>query len=162
MEVTNRLNQIAARGVGKVEAQRMVRALHLPPVRTVDDWLLAQEVFVTFLGPELMDYRVYKVGDNACQVHVQRCFANENAERAGVAEQLDCGIFARISGWLDAVGPRYEITPPPGKCPKSEGRECSYDIALEFKPESPLPSASGDSTPAGHSEVARPPADRRA
>jgi hypothetical protein len=139
MEVANRLNRAAVHETGKVEAQRIVRALHLPPVRTVDDWLLAQEVFVTFLGPELMDYRVYKVGDNACQVHVQRCFANENAGRAGVAEQLDCGVFTRITGWLDALGPRYEISPPLGKCLKGEGQECVYHIALSSDPGCPRP-----------------------
>src|SRR4030065_1745111 len=46
MPVANRLNQIAAHEVGKVEAQRIARALRLPPVATLDDYLLAQEVFI--------------------------------------------------------------------------------------------------------------------
>src|SRR3989304_8269149 len=73
LEVANRLNQTAAHGVGKAEAQRLVRALGLPPVKTVDDYVLAQEVFISLLGPDLLDYRVRKVGDNAFRVDVQRC-----------------------------------------------------------------------------------------
>lgn len=142
METTNRLNQIAARETGKVEARRIVHALELPPVRTTDDWLLAQEVFIGLLGPELLDYRVAKVGDSTCRVHVQRCFANENATRAGVAEHLECGIFARVSGWLDAIGPTYEITPPLGKCLKAAGRECIYAFTLRFEAETPSPGVS--------------------
>src|SRR3972149_5630981 len=79
MEVANRLNQTAAHGVGKAEAQR--------------------------LGPDLLDYRVSKVADNAFRVDVQRCFAHDNAVRAGISGTFECGIFARLTGWVDAPGP---------------------------------------------------------
>ena len=96
-----------------------------------------RSVFVSFLGPELIDYRVHKVGDNACQVHVQRCFAYENAVRAGVADNLECGIFSRITGWPEALGLEYEISPPLGECLKVQGRKCIHTFA--FKAASPLP-----------------------
>ena len=130
MEVTNRLNRIAAHEVGKVEAQRIVRALRLPPAVNLDDYLLAQEVFIGLLGPDLLDYRVNKAGDDAYQVHVHRCFAHDNAAHAGVAGDLECGIFARITGWLEALGLAYELNPPLGKCLKAQGRECNYTITL--------------------------------
>ena len=46
MQVANRLNQTAAHEIGEVEARRVVRALQLPAVTTVDDYLLAQEVLL--------------------------------------------------------------------------------------------------------------------
>jgi hypothetical protein len=101
-------------------------------VRTIDDWLLAQEVLVSLLGPELMDYRVSKVGDEGCQVQVQRCFANENAVRAGISDYYECAIFARITGWADAQSLSYEISPPLGKCLKAAGDECLYRLTLRF------------------------------
>ncbi|MBI4590446.1 MAG: hypothetical protein HY725_16575 [Candidatus Rokubacteria bacterium] len=134
MEVANRLNQIAAHEVGKAEAQRLARALGLPPPASLDDYLLAQEVFIGLLGPDLLDYRVTKLGDNAFRVDVQRCFAHDNAVRAGIADRLECGIFARITGWLDALGLAYEISPSLGKCLKAEGRECGYTITLAMPP----------------------------
>lgn len=149
MEVANRLNQIAAHEVGKLEAQRIVRALQLPLVTTLDDYLLAQEVFISLLGPDLLDYGVIKVSDSACQVQVRRCFAHENAVRAGIAEQYNCGIFARMTGWLEALGLAYETSPPLGKCLKAQGRECIYTITLVKQ----SPGDGGDRfAPFGHSQ----------
>ncbi len=132
MEVANRLNRIAAHEVGKVETHRIVRASGIPPVKTIDDWLLTQELLVAFLGPQLMDYRLQRIDDSASEVHVQRCFANENATRAGVGDQLECGVFTRITGWLDALGRDYEISPPLGKCLKAQGLECIYRLTLKL------------------------------
>ena len=130
MQVTNRLNQRAAREVGKVEAHRLVRALGLPPVSTLDDYLLAQEVFIALLGPDLLDYRVTKAGANAFRIHVARCFAHDNAARAGVAGGLACGIFARITGWLDALGFAYDTEPGLDTCLMAQCQECVHTIRL--------------------------------
>jgi len=141
LQVTNRINQVAAHEVGKVEARRIARALRLPQVAALDDYLLVQEVLISLLGPDLLDYEVTKTSDDACQIHVRRCFASENAERAGIADQYECGIFARITGWLDALDLNYEMTPSLGKCLKAQGRECIHTLTL--KQESPSPSAVG-------------------
>jgi hypothetical protein len=130
IHVANRLNQIAAREVGKVEARRIVRALRLPPVRTLDDYLLAQEVFIALVGPDLLDYEVTKIGENGCEVHVRRCFAYENAARAGIIDSYECGIFARVTGYPEALGLEYAMTPPLGKCLKHQGEECVYHFAF--------------------------------
>ncbi len=128
--VTNRLNQIAAHEIGKVEARRILRALQWPPVTTLDEYLLVQEVFISLLGPDLLDYAVKKLSERAYQTQVRRCFAYDNAVRAGIADQFECGIFARITGWLDTLGLAYEMSPALGKCPKAQGQECVYTITL--------------------------------
>ena len=130
VQTANRLNQIAAREVGKVEAQRIMRALHLPPAANADDCLQAQEAFISLLGPDLLDYRAVKIGDQAYQMQIRRCFAYDNAARAGIADEYECGIFARVAGWLDALGVKHELRPSLGKCLKSQGRECAYTIML--------------------------------
>jgi len=135
MEAANRINQSAAHEVGKVEAPRVLRALKLPPVKTVDDCLLAQELIIGLFGPDLLDYDVIKPDENTCEVHVKRCFANENATRVGVADQFECGIFARSTGWLEALGVEYEMTPPLGKCLKVQGRECVHTFAFKVEAE---------------------------
>jgi hypothetical protein len=130
IQVANRLNQIAAREVGKAEARRLVRALRLPSVKTLDDYLLAQEAFIALVGPDLLDYEVTKIGENGCEVRVRRCFANENAVRAGIIDSYECGIFARVTGYPEALGLKYEMTPPLGKCLKFQGQECIYRFAF--------------------------------
>ena len=130
LQVTNRLNQRAAHELGKVEAQRIVRALGLPPVATLEDYLLVQEVFIGLLGPDLLDYRVTKAGDHAFRMHVARCFAHDNAARAGVAGGLACGIFARVTGWLEALGLAYDIQPCLDACLMARGEECVHTVVF--------------------------------
>ncbi len=130
MTAANRLNQIAAHEVGTVEAKRIVRALQMLPITTLDDYLLAQEIFIALLGPDLIKYRVSKSSDHAYQMHVQSCFAYDNAVRAGIADEYECGIFARLTGWLDALNLAYEMHSSLGKCLKAQGQECLYTISI--------------------------------
>ncbi|MBI2161598.1 MAG: hypothetical protein HYU25_14690 [Candidatus Rokubacteria bacterium] len=130
LQVTNRLNRRAAHEVGKVEAQRIVRALGLPPVATLDDYLLVQEVFIGLLGPALLDYRVTKAGDRAFRIHVARCFAHDNAARAGVAGGLACGILARLTGWLEALGFAYDTEPGLDRCLMAGREPCVHSVSF--------------------------------
>ena len=132
LEAASRLNQVALHEEGKVEARRLMRALGLPTVATLEDYLLLQETIIGLLGPELLDYQVVTTGDDAFQIRVQRCFAHENVARAGVADLYECGIFSRVTGWLDASGLKYEMTPSLGKCQKTQGRECAYSFKLDL------------------------------
>jgi len=131
LEVTNRVNRIAAHEVGNVEARRIASALQMPPVTGVDDYLLAQEVLIGLLGPDLLDYGVSKDGDDAFQVCIRRCFAYDNATRAGVTDGFGCGIFARITGWLDALDLTYELSPSTEECLHARGQECIHTVTLE-------------------------------
>jgi len=86
IEAANRLNQVAAHEEGKVEARRIIRMLQLPPAATVDDYLVAQEIIIGLLGPDLLDYEVTKTGEGAFEIRIRRCFAHENVTRAGAAD----------------------------------------------------------------------------
>ncbi|MBI4788302.1 MAG: hypothetical protein HY782_14820 [Chloroflexi bacterium] len=130
MAVANRLNQIAAHELGKAEAQRLARALELSPVKTLDDYLLAQEIGIGLFGPDLLDYDIVKTDDRSYQTQVRRCFAFDNAVRAGIAGEYECGIFARITGWLDAFGLEHVTRPSLGKCLKAQGQDCVHTVAV--------------------------------
>lgn len=130
LQAANRLNQMAAHEIGKVEAKRVAVMLGLTPVRSIDDYLLVQEVLMALFGPQRHEYRITKLKENACQVHVERCFAHENVVQAGIADTYDCGIFARVTGWPEALGLDCEMSPALGKCLKVEGRECIYTLTF--------------------------------
>lgn len=130
MALANRLNRLAAREVGRVEARRVAGALGLAPVGSLDDWLLTQEILIGLLGPDLLAYRVSRVSESACRVSVERCFAHDQVVRAGVVAEYECGIFERVAGWLEAVGLPHEMSPPLGKCLKAQGRACAYTVSL--------------------------------
>lgn len=127
LEAANRLNQQAAHEAGVAEAKRMARACGLPvPAATADDYLLAQEAIIGLMGPDLLDYQSVQTGDDTFEVRVERCFAYDQVARVGVAGQYDCGIFARIEGWLEALETDYEMTPALGRCLKAQGLECVH------------------------------------
>lgn len=129
-ETANRLNQAAAHEVGKVEARRIARAVGLPPVTSRESFLLAQEIVIRLMGPDLLEYDVAPVDADGWDVRVRRCFAHDNVVRAGVLDRYECGIFARVTGWLEGFGLAYEMTPGLGGCMKAGGRECVYRIRL--------------------------------
>jgi len=130
LEAASRLNQVASHEEGKVEARRIMRALQIPPSETAEDYLLLQETIIGLLGPELLDYQVVSSGDDSFEIRIQRCFAFENVARAGVADSYECGIFSRLTGWLEASGLKYQMTPSLGKCQKTQGQECAYRFKL--------------------------------
>jgi hypothetical protein len=139
MAVTNRINQAAARETGKVEATRVARALQWPPVKTADDFLAAQAALIGFLGPDLLDYVITARDGDTFEIEVRRCFAYDNVVRAGVADQYECGIFARVEGWLDGLGAEHRIDPALGPCLMASGRACRHTIGIGSKPKSQVP-----------------------
>lgn len=130
MEAANRANKLAVSEEGKAEARRLVRALALPPVSSVADYLVVQEAMISVLGPDLLDYEIVLAAENGFEIRIRRCFAFENVTKAGIAQQYECGILPRLIGWLDALGVKHELSPPLGKCLKAEGRDCAYAFSL--------------------------------
>ncbi len=131
IEVADRLNRRASHDVGLAEAKRLISALQLPPVKTLDDYLLMQEVAVAFFGPDLVEYDIVKVSDRAFEMRVRRCFAYENIVKAGVAANYGCGILSRTTGWPEALGLKFEVSPPLTTCLKTKGQECVHAITFE-------------------------------
>lgn len=131
LDAANRLNQAAANECGKAEARRMARALSLPvPAASVDDCRLVQEAIIGLMGPNLLDYESVKTGGDTFEVRVQRCFAYEQVARVGVAQQYDCGIFARVQGWFDALETDYQMTPPLARCLIAQGLNCVHEFRI--------------------------------
>lgn len=130
MEVANRLNQIAAREAGKAEARRMMRALKWQKPATARDYLRAQETLIALLGPDLLEYTIATHAPDTFEIRVTRCFAYDNVRGVGMADAYDCGIFARVGGWLDAFGISYEISPPLAGCLMAQGRACTHVFCL--------------------------------
>jgi hypothetical protein len=43
---------------------------------------------------------------------------------------MNCGIFARVTGWPEALNLSYEIQPKLGRCLKGMGEECAYTLTF--------------------------------
>jgi hypothetical protein len=132
IEHANRLNQKVARELGRVEMKRFMKALDLSPSRNMEEYLNLKKAALSMFGPDLVDYEIKILDHQTYEMHLTRCFANENIVKAGIKDQYECGIFSRLQGWIDAQGLEHELAPPLGKCMKVLGKACSYNIVIRF------------------------------
>ena len=132
IEAANRLNQMVARELGRVEMKRFMKALDLPPSRNMEEYLNLKKAALSMFGPDLVDYETKILDHQSYEMHLKRCFAHENIVKAGIKDQYECGIFSRLQGWIDAQGLEHELTPALGKCMKVLGKECCYAVKLRF------------------------------
>lgn len=130
LEAAMRLNRTAVHEEGKVEVRRLMKLLKMHPPKSVEDYLLIQEAIIGILGPDLLSYRIENVNDHGFDIAIDECFAYEQVKRAGIAEQYECGILPRVTGWLDEMRLEYELQPAPAKCLKAQGQECRYTCTI--------------------------------
>jgi hypothetical protein len=132
IEAANRLNQMVARELGRVEMKRFMKTLNLSPSRNMEEYLNLKKAALSMFGRDLVDYEMKILDHQSYEMHLARCFAHENIVKAGIKDQYECGIFSRLQGWIDAQGLEHNLTPPLGKCMKVLGEECSYHVVIQF------------------------------
>jgi hypothetical protein len=132
IDAANRLNQLVCRELGQVEMKRYMKTLNLSPAKDLDEFLVFGKAAISLYGPDLVEYEIEIIDHQSYKMYLKRCFACENIVKAGIKDQYECGIFARIQGWIDAQGLEHELDPPLGKCMMVSGKECSYRINLKF------------------------------
>ena len=109
-----------------------MKTLGLSPVKNLEEYLTLMKAALSLYGSGLAEYEIRALDDESYEMHMKRCFAYENIVRAGIEDRCECGIFARLQGWIDAQGLEHELKPPLGKCMMALGKECRYTITLGF------------------------------
>jgi len=132
IDAANRLNQMVCREIGRVEMKRFMKTLTLSQPKDLEEYLTFNKAAFALYGSGLAEYEIKTLDNQMYEMHLKRCFAYENIVRAGIKDQYECGILARIQGWIDAYGLEHELTPPLGKCMMVLGKECRYRITLHF------------------------------
>lgn len=130
IDAANRLNQIVCRELGRVEMKRLMKSLALSSPEDINEYLNLMKAAFALYGSGLAEYDIKTLDHQSYEMHLKRCFAYENILRAGIKDQYECGILARLQGWIDAQGLGHELAPPLGKCMKVLGKECFYTITL--------------------------------
>jgi len=132
MDAANRLNQFVCREIGRVEMKRLMKFLALSSPQNINEYLNFKKAAISLYGPNLIEYEIKILDHQSYEMHLKRCFAYENIVRAGIEDRCECGIFARIQGWIDAQGLEHELAPSLGKCMMVLGKKCHYTITLRF------------------------------
>jgi hypothetical protein len=132
IDAANRLNQFVCREIGRVEMKRYMKTLDLTQPKNLEEYLTYHKAAFALYGFGLAEYDIKTLNHQSYEIHLKKCFAYENIVRAGIKDQYECGILARIQGWIDAQGIEHELTPALGKCMMVSGKECRYKIALRL------------------------------
>ena len=132
MDAANRLNQSVCREIGRVEMRRYMKTLAVSPARNLEECLTLMKAALSLYGSGLVEYEIKTLNDQSYEMHMKRCFAYENIVRAGIQDQCECGVLARLQGWIDAQGLEHELAPPLGRCMMVLGKECRYRITFRF------------------------------
>ena len=98
IEAASRLNQIVARELGRVEMKRFMKTLALPSPKNMDEYLNLKKAALSLFGPDLIEYEIKILDHQSYEMRLEGCFAYENIVRAGIKDQYECGIFARLAG----------------------------------------------------------------
>ncbi len=132
MDAANRLNQSVCRELGRVEMKRYMKILNLSTSKDLKEFLTLKGAALSLYGSGLAEYEIKTLDGQSYEMHMKRCFAYENIMRAGIEDKCECGIFARLQGWIDAQGLEHELKPALGKCMMVLGKECRYIITIGF------------------------------
>jgi hypothetical protein len=130
VDAANRLNQFVCREIGRKEMKRFMKVMNLSTPKDMEQYLKIKKAAISVYGPDLVEYEIEIINHQTYRMNLKRCFAHENIVRAGIKDEYECGIFARLQGWIDALGLEHELTPPLGKCMKVLGKECRYTITI--------------------------------
>ena len=132
IEEANRLNQRVCRELGQVEMKRFMKALGLSLPKNIHEHIGINDAAISLYGPDLIEYEIKVLDHQSYEMRIKRCFAHENVVQAGIKDQYQCGILARVQGWIDTHELQHELTPSLGKCMMVLGKECYYMITLQF------------------------------
>jgi hypothetical protein len=112
--------------------KHLMKSLALSQPKDLEEYLNYNQAAISLYGPDLVEYEIKIIDHQSYEMRLKRCFAYENIVKAGIKDQYECGILARIQGWIDAQGLEHELTPALGKCMKVLGGECCYTVTLQF------------------------------
>lgn len=132
IEKTNKINRAAANSIGKVEIKRIGKALGVENVGTFRELKELIEAVSDIVKADFMDFTYSFSSENVIHWEMGQCFAYDGIKKMGVIEQYQCGIFARVEGWFEGLGIRYEVSPQVGGCMKLTDGSCFRDYRFSF------------------------------
>ena len=133
IEKTNRINRAAVKAVAAMESRRLKKAIGVDQFETFSEfWKFFQTAMSTFTG-DFMKYSFKSKEMNRISAIWHRCFAYEGIKALGVIDQYECGIMARVEGWFDTLGVRYEVEPKVTGCMMHTEGRCYRDYTFFFE-----------------------------
>ncbi|MFX0126328.1 MAG: hypothetical protein ACFFAE_22090 [Candidatus Hodarchaeota archaeon] len=105
IEKGNKLNQDVSFQMGKVITYRVMNALGISHINTIEE---LKAIFDTIMelcypAPSFIYHFLYK-SDKSLLAVMEYCSIYENVNKAGIADQYQCACTNMHSGWCEALG----------------------------------------------------------
>ena len=126
------MNLRVCRKLGQIEFKRLMQMIEATAPGDIQAYRKLFEVGMQVFVPDFMAIDIDYPAENVQRFMVRECFAHRGMEKAGHLKDYECGIFERITGWLDAMKLAYTLTPDLSRCLKFRGRACEVDIEFQF------------------------------
>jgi len=133
IEKTNKINRAAVRGVAGTEIKRIKKALGVEKLETFGEFWAFFQIVMAILTGDFMKYSFEYPGMNRIRGTWYQCFAHEGIAALGVIDRYECGIMARVEGWFDTLGIRYEVEPKVTGCMMHTEGRCYRDYTFFFE-----------------------------
>jgi hypothetical protein len=129
VEAANEMNAEVVREFGRQEMRRLMRALEITKVHSVEQYLRLFESAVELYLGSLLDSESSFTA-NTHDITIKTCFAYKGVKRAGIEKVYHCGPGERLLGWLDAMEVPAELEPGVGLCQMAHTGSCGYLVRL--------------------------------
>lgn len=131
IETANELNRAAVQSMAAVEAGRLRKLMDVDAVRTPAELRRFFDTAVAVVIPDVIDFTMDWAPDGrSVTFEVQRCFAFEGVSALGVADTYECGIYERVTGWLDGLGIAHRIEPDVAHCTMHHTGACRRVVTV--------------------------------
>jgi len=132
IELTNKINKAASKGLGLIEAKRFKKILGINKITKSDELKLFVKSIFDVVKAEFMNFSYEFLNGDELECKMHQCFAHDGVERIGVLDQYQCGIYERIEGWFQGLGLKYRASPQINGCLLYRGKKCTRRYTFKF------------------------------
>lgn len=125
VEKGNELNHTVSKQMGRTVMYRLMNALEIARVRSIEELKAICEVTMDlYYPPPRFVYHFDLVSENTLFAVMEHCTIYENVKRAGMADLYECACVAMHAGWFEALD--IEVEEKLTKSLKNGDERCEF------------------------------------
>ncbi len=109
LDAASKLNQAAAKSLGKIEIKRLMAATKWGEIKNAEDFKRLIVIACDLYMPEEHKYEIEQLDDSTVLGRVLECFVYKNVSKAGATNYFHCAAKFRFTGWLEGCALKGEV-----------------------------------------------------
>ncbi len=109
LDAASKLNQAAAKSLGKIEIKRLMAATKWGEIKNAADFKRLVDIACDLYMPVEHKYEIEQVDDTSVLGRVIDCYVYKNVSKAGATNYFHCAGKYRFTGWLEGCALKGEV-----------------------------------------------------